>query len=169
MSTKENLIKVYEYALNQEQTGMSFFEASLGRMGIGAAVNAFKRLIQEEEKHILFISHIIENLKKGEDLDLNAVEEFVLEPTNYFDDRAKSEFLEQCIEGSMVPDVTVFNTAWLIEKDLSEFYANAASNTEGSESEAFAMLARWEKAHEKFFKDYRDKLTAVYATMPWGG
>jgi rubrerythrin len=101
MSTQENLIKVYEYALNQEQTGMSFFNTSLNRMGIGAAVSAFKRLIQEEEKHILFISHIIENLKKGEDLDLAAVQNFVLEPTNYFDDRAKSEFLEQCIEGSM--------------------------------------------------------------------
>ncbi len=46
MSTTQNLIKVYEYALNQEQTGMSFFQTSLQRMGIGAAVSAFKRLIQ---------------------------------------------------------------------------------------------------------------------------
>ena len=169
MSTKENLIKVYEYALNQEQTGMSFFQTSLERMGIGAAVNAFKQLIKEEEKHILFISRILDNLKQGEDLDLAEVQEFVLEPTDYFNDRAKSEFLEQCVIGSMVPDVTVFNTAWLIEKDLSEFYANAARNTDGSESEAFAMLARWEKAHENFFKEYRDKISDSYASMPWGG
>jgi len=169
MSTKENLIKVYEYALNQEQTGMSFFQTSLEGMGIGAAVSAFKRLIQEEEKHILFISNIIGNLKKGGDLDLGMVQEFVLEPTNYFDERAKSEFLEQCVVGSMVPDVTVFNTAWLIEKDLSEFYASAARSTEGPESEAFGMLARWEKAHEKFFKEYRDKISDSYASMPWGG
>jgi rubrerythrin len=169
MSTKENLIKVYEYALNQEQTGMSFFQTSLERMGIGAAVNAFKQLIKEEEKHILFISRILDNLKQGEDLDLAEVQEFVLEPTDYFSDRAKSEFLEQCVIGSMVPDVTVFNTAWLIEKDLSEFYANAARNTDGSESEAFAMLARWEKAHENFFKEYRDKISDSYASMPWGG
>jgi rubrerythrin len=169
MPTKENLIKVYEYALNQEQTGMSFFETSLERMGVGAAVNAFKRLIEEEKKHILFISHIIENLKSGEDIDLGEAQEFVLEPTNYFDERAKSEFLQQCIDGSMVPDVTVFNTAWLIEKDLSEFYENAASNTDGPASEAFGMLSRWEKAHERFFKEYRDKISAVYASMPWGG
>jgi hypothetical protein len=97
------------------------------------------------------------------------VQKFVLEPTDYFNDRAKSEFLEQCVIGSMVPDVTVFNTAWLIEKDLSEFYANAARNTDGSESEAFAMLARWEKAHENFFKEYRDKISDSYASMPWGG
>ncbi len=169
MSTHENLIKVYEYALNQEQTGMSFFETSMERMGIGAAVNAFKQLVEEEKKHILFISRIIENLKSGADVNLAKVQEFVLEPTNYFDERAKSEFLQQCLEGSMVPDVTVFNTAWLIEKDLSEFYANAANNTEGAASEAFGMLSRWEKAHEKFFKEYRDKLSAVYASMPWGG
>ena len=169
MSTKDNLIKVYEYALNQEQTGMSFFETSRERLGIGAAVSAFNRLIQEEEKHILFISHIIENLKKGEELNLAHIQEFVMEPTNYFDQRAESEFLQQCLEGSMVPDVTVFNTAWLIEKDLSEFYANAASKTEGSEGEAFAMLARWEKAHERFFREYRDKLSDMYASMPWGG
>ena len=169
MSTKENLIKVYEYALNQEQTGMSFFQTSLERMGIGAAVSAFKRLVEEEKKHILFISRIIDNLKAGGDIDIANVQEFVLEPTNYFDERAKSEFLQQCVEGSMVPDVTVFNTAWLIEKDLSEFYANAAKNTEGAASETFGMLSRWEKAHEKFFKEYRDKLSAVYAGMPWGG
>ena len=169
MPTKENLIKVYEYALNQEQTGMSFFQTSLERMGIGAAVNAFKQLIKEEEKHILFISRILDNLKQGADLDLGEVQEFVLEPSDYFNDRAKSEFLEQCVIGSMVPDVTVFNTAWLIEKDLSEFYANAARNTDGPESEAFGMLARWEKAHEKFFKEYRDKISDSYAAMPWGG
>ncbi len=169
MSTKENLIRVYEYALNQEQTGMSFFQTSLERMGIGAAVSAFKRLVEEEKKHILFISRIIDNLKAGGDIDIANVQEFVLEPTNYFDERAKSEFLQQCVEGSMVPDVTVFNTAWLIEKDLSEFYGNAAKHTEGAASETFGMLSRWEKAHEKFFKEYRDKLSAVYAGMPWGG
>jgi hypothetical protein len=31
------------------------------------------------------------------------------------------------------------------------------------------MLASWEKSHEKFFKEFRDKLTDTYAQMPWGG
>lgn len=169
MATTDNLIKIYEYALNQEQTGKSFFETSLQRMGVGAAVSAFKRLVQEEEKHIQFISGIIQNLRKGGVIDLARMQEVVLEPTNYFDQRARSEFMQQCLEGSMVPDVTVFNTAWLIEKDLSEFYENAARNTEGVASEAFGMLARWERTHERFFKEYRDKLSEVYARMPWGG
>lgn len=169
MATKEQLIKIFEYALNQEQTGMSFFEYSLQRMGVGAAVSAFKRLIQEEEKHIVFINRILSDLKQGNELEPSELKDVVLEPTNYFDERARKEFLQQCVEGSMVPDVTVFNTAWLIEKDLSEFYAKMAKQTDGKAREALSMLSSWEKGHELFFREYRDKLSDVYAHMPWGG
>ena len=97
------------------------------------------------------------------------LKEVVMEPTNYFDERARKEFLEQCVEGSMIPDVTVFSTAWLIEKDLSEFYEKMADQTEGRARDALRMLSSWEKGHEKFFREYRDKLSDVYAHMPWGG
>jgi len=167
--SNENLIKIFEYALNQEETGKAFFEHSLERMGIGAAISAFKRLIEEEERHILFISQILKDLKTGKEIKPAEIREMALEPTNYFDERAKSEFLEQCVEGSMVPDVTVFNTAWLIEKDLSDFYANMAQQTEGKAKEALVMLSNWEKEHERFFREYRDKLSETYSKMPWGG
>jgi rubrerythrin len=169
MDQQKKLIKIFEYALNQEHTGKSFFEASIQRMGIGAAVSAFKRLIKEEEKHIEYINGILKSLRKGSDIELSSLEALNLKPTNYFDERANSEFLEQCIEGSMVPDVTVFNTAWLIEKDLSEFYASMASQTEGEAKQALLRLSLWEKGHEKFFREYRDKLNEVYGKMPWGG
>lgn len=169
MAPDSNLIRVFEYALNQEETGKSFFQHSLQRMGIGAAVSAFKRLIEEEEMHIEFISAILKDLRKGSKIELSTIKNVDLEPTNYFDERARSEFLQQCIEGSMVPDVTVFNTAWLIEKDLSEFYENMSSKTEGTSKNAFLMLAKWETNHQKFFKDFRDKLSDVYSKMPWGG
>jgi len=169
MLKNEQLIKIFEYALNQEETGKAFFEHSLQRMGMGAAMSAFKRLIEEEQRHIEFINQILKDLKEGEEINPSEIREMVLEPTDYFDARAKSEFLQQCIEGSMVPDVTVFNTAWLIERDLSEFYANMAKNTEGKAKEAFTMLSEWEKAHEEFFREYRDKLSETYAKMPWGG
>ena len=169
MEQSEKLIKIFNYALSQEETGKSFFQVSLQRMSIGAAVSAFKRLIEEEKKHIQFINGILKNLQGESEMDLDQIKEVALEPTNYFDDRAKSEFLEQCVEGSMVPDVTVFNTAWLIEKDLSEFYEQMANQTEGKVKEALFMLSQWEKGHEKFFREYRDKLSEVYSKMPWGG
>jgi len=165
----KTLIKIFEYALNQEETGKSFFQVSVKRMGVGAAVDAFKRLIKEEESHIRFINGILEELRKGDKLNIEAMKDVVLPPTNYFDQRAKQEFLDQCIEGSMVPDITVFNTAWLIEKDLSDFYKSMADKARGDAKEALLMLSRWEKGHEQFFKEYRDKLQEVYSKMPWGG
>ncbi len=169
MSNQADVKKIFEYALNQEQTGMAFFQSSLDRMGVGAAVSAFKRLVEEERQHIAFITRILRDLEQGDDINLEGARDPGLEHTNFFDERAESEFLDQCVEGSMVPDVTVFNTAWLIEKDLSEYYANMAEQTEGPAKEALQMLAEWEKRHEEFFREYRDKLNEVYANMPWGG
>lgn len=165
----QKLIKVFEYALNQEKTGMSFFDTSLQRLGIGAAVTAFKQIIEEEKSHIRLIEAILSNLRDEGEVDVSQIEGLVLPPTHYFDDRSRSEFLEQCVYESMIPDVTVFNTAWLIEKDLSEFYEGMAEKVKGPPSEALKSLASWEKAHEKFFREYRDKLTETYSKMPWGG
>lgn len=169
MAADPNLVKIFQYALNQEKTGLSFFRNSIDRLGIGAAVTAFQRLVAEEENHVAFITSVLEDLEQDRDIDVDQAQSVVLRPTDYFDARAKSEFLDQCILGSMVPDVTVFNTAWLIEKDISDFYAAMAQKTEGRAREALAMLAQWEKEHERFFREYRDKLAEVYARMPWGG
>lgn len=169
MSSSDSLIKIFEYALLQEETGKSFFQISLQRMGIGAAVSAFKKLIEEEERHILLIRRILDDLKQGGQIKSLNQKDFKLEPTNFFDERARTEFLQQCLEGSMIPEVTVFNTAWLIEKDLSEFYERMANQTEGKAKEAFDMLSAWEKEHEKFFREYRDRFSEIYSKMPWGG
>lgn len=169
-ANKDNLIKIFEYALNQEKTGMSFFTTSLNRLGTGAAVSAFKVLIEEEKKHIKFISDIINDLKSKGEIDKKHVENIVMAESDYFNQRAQSELLEQSIEGSMIPDVTVFNTAWLIEKDLSEFYGRMANMvTDQKAKEALKMLSDWEKSHELYFKQFRDKLTDEYSKMPWGG
>ena len=169
MTTNQNLIKIFEYALNQEETGKSFFETSLQRMGWGAAVTAFKHLIREEEQHIRFIRNILERLKLGDAAQLPSGKDFEPEKTEFFDMPGKGDAIQQMMYESMVPDVTVFSIAWLIEKDLSEYYERMAKKTEGQAKEALTMLAEWEKSHERFFREYREKLTEIYAKMPWGG
>lgn len=169
MADTEGLIRIFEYALHQEETGKSFFETSLRRLGWGAALSAFTRLIQEEDKHILFINNILERLRQGDtggDI-IGKVED--LPATDYFDERARKEFLDQMLIETMIPDVTVFNVAWLIEKDLSEFYERMANQVQGSASEALQTLSDWERRHERFFREYRDKLLEEYSKMPWGG
>jgi rubrerythrin len=169
MATNQNLIKIFEYALNQEETGKTFFQTSLQRMGSGVAAGAFTQLIEEEEHHILFIKKILEDLKLGSSDQLQIKKEFAPRTTSFFDEQARSEFLQHWLYESMVPDVTVFSMAWLIEKDLSEFYEKMADQTKGKAREALTMLAQWERGHERFFKEYRDKLTEVYSKMPWAG
>jgi rubrerythrin len=169
MASRADLIKIYEFALNQEYTGKDFFQSSVDRMGIGAAISAFRQLIKEEDKHIEFINRILENLRSGVEVDIPSSVDIEPQIQNFFDERAKSEFLQSAMQESMVPDVTVFNTAWLIEKDLSDYYSKMAGLTEGKASKALAMLADWEKKHEQFFREYRDELSKTYANMPWGG
>lgn len=169
MDQNEQLIKIFEFALGQEYTGKGFFETSIERMGIGAAVTAFKSLVKEEEKHIRLITRILKSLREKGEMELPEKRELTLEKTDYFNRRSKSEFLAECLEGSMVPEVTIFNTAWLIEKDLSEFYERMAGQTTGKAKRALTFLARWERGHERFFRTYRDRFSEAYSKMAWGG
>ncbi|SFN04426.1 ferritin family protein [Thermodesulforhabdus norvegica] len=169
MQNLDRLINVYEFALNQEYTGKAFFETALSRLSVGAAVDAFKKLIQEEEKHIRFISSILERLREGKELRVEELREVVGEVPNYFVDRATKERLDSTVLDSMIPDVTVFNTAWLIEKDLSDFYRRMAERSDGEVRGAFRLLSEWEKVHEEFFREYRDRLQKMYEGLPWGG
>ena len=31
------------------------------------------------------------------------------------------------------------------------------------------MSSNWEKKHQKFFREYRDRFQDIYSKMPWGG
>ena len=170
METREKLLKIFRYALNQEKTGLSFFQTSLDRLETAAAVTAFKKLIDEEKKHILFIGNLINDLEEGGEVRADSLQSVAIPPSDFFDERAKSDFLEQCMQRSEFPDVTVFNTALLIERDLHQFYGNMAEMIEESmPRNAFKMLADWEKGHERFFQKIRDELMKEYEAMPWNG
>ena len=79
-------------------------------------------MIKEEEHHIVFIKEILDTLKRGSLNQLQISKNHEIETTNFFDERAKSEFLQERLYESMVPDITVFSIPWLIDKDLRESY-----------------------------------------------
>ncbi len=158
--------KIYEYALQREREGKRFFEENAGRVS-HAAASAFRRLAEEEQKHIEFIQGLLDALEAGRSPAEAAPPE--LEGKDFFGQRAASEMLDQTMLEAMVPDLPVLRMAYLIERDFAEFYEMAASKAEGEAKQALQMLAEWERGHEALFKRLHDEAFEAYAQMPWGG
>ncbi len=158
--------KVYMYALQREHEGKRFFEQNAARLSHAAAVGAFERLVEEEQKHIEFIEGLLDDLGAGK---TGVAVGVGFEDEGFFSQRAAAEFLEQTVLEAMVPDLPVLRTAYLIEHDLADFYARAASEAEGDAKAALEMLAQWERGHEAFFKRIHDEAFEEYVQMPWGG
>lgn len=159
-----NVQKIYEYALQREKEGYQFFKSSADKANHATVKGVFEKLADEELKHIEYINGIL----AGSD-DEVAKTAAVLEDDDWFAGKAKEEMLDQALIESMIPDVAVLRTAFLIEKDLAEFYSNAAENSSGKAKESLSLLAKWEKGHEAFFRQLHDKIFKEYTQMPWGG
>lgn len=156
--------KVYEYALQREYEGKRFFEQNAERLSHANAVDAFKRLAGEEQKHIEFIQRQIAALDEGA-----AEGQAEMPEPGFFSQRAASESLDQTVLEAMVPDLPVLRMAYLIERDFAEFYEMAARRVEGDARQVFLMLADWERNHERLFRRMHDQAFEQYAQMPWGG
>jgi rubrerythrin len=133
-----------------------------------AAAGIFERLAEEEQKHIEFIERLLGSLE-AEAEAVQPSELGSLEEDDRFSSRADREMLDQSVIESMVPDVAVLRTAYLIERDFAEFYESSAAKAEGEAQTALLALARWERGHERLFKELHDRVFEEYAGMPWGG
>ncbi len=159
-----NLQKIYEYALQREEEGYAFFKSNAEKASHAAAAEIFTKLAEEELKHIEYLKKLM--TASPEEAGSSAAP---LEDEGWFANRASDELLEQSLVESMIPDIAVLRTAYLIEHDLSEFYEMAARKSTGMAELAFSQLAQWERGHEAFFKELHDRAFQEYAEMPWGG
>jgi rubrerythrin len=163
-----NVQKIYEYALQREHEGKRFFETNAERMAHAAAAAIFRRLAEEEQRHIEFIEGLLRRLEGAPESETSGPAP-ELETGERFEARAESEMLDQTVIESMIPDVAILRMAYLIERDFAEFYEMSAQRAEGEARAALTSLARWERGHERLFKDLHDRVFAEYAGMPWGG
>jgi rubrerythrin len=161
-----NVHKIYGYALSRERQGKEFFQTNAVRMSHAAARAIFQRLAEEEDKHIQFIEGLLRALDGSASAPDMTGE---LGQVDLFAQRVGLEVLDQTVIESMIPDVAILRTAYLIERDFAEFYELAAERAEGEDRTALNALARWERGHERLFKDLHDRVFQEYAEMPWGG
>jgi len=162
-----DIVKIFQYALQREHEGKNFFEQNANRLSHASAVGVFRRLAEEEQRHINFIQAQLDALGKGHSPDISAG--LAMEQKGFFSQRAQSEMIDQTVSEAMVPDLPVLRMAYLIERDFAEFYELSASQTSGQAQEVLKMLAGWERVHEHLFKQMHDRAFEQYAEMPWGG
>jgi rubrerythrin len=163
-----DLRKILNYALEREREGYEFFSGHAKKSQHASVVGVFRQLAVEEQGHIRYIEHLLAGLSGavGQPPDLSALD---FHDASFFSERAASEMIEQTTVEAMVPDLPVLRMAFLIERDLAEFYGNLAPQAEGEARRAFERLAAWEREHERLFKTLHDKVLAEYSGMPWGG
>jgi rubrerythrin len=159
--------KIYQYALQREYEGKRFFVDNADRVHHAAAIGAFKALAGEEQKHIEFVQAQLDALQEGK--KSNAAIGAEMEVAGFFSQRFSSELLDQTTLEAMVPDLPILRMAYLIERDFTEFYSNAARQADGEARQALEILAGWEHRHEMLFKEFHDKAFEEYSRMPWGG
>lgn len=162
-----DLRKVYEYALKREVEGRDFFETHARESGHAAAQGVFRRLAAEETQHIAYVERLLADLDLGADAAVEGTSD--LQDEGFFADRAAGEMLDQSVIESMVPDVAVLRVAYLIERDIAEFYTTAAQDAQGEAQQALLRLAKWERGHEQLFEELHDRVYKEYTNMPWGG
>ncbi len=159
--------RIFEYALEREREGFKFFSENAKRFSHAAASGVFEQLAGEEAKHIEFVQSLLDSLEQPGGSRISGE---ALEKAGFFSQRASSEMLDQTVIEAMVPDLPVLRMAYLIERDLAEFYEMAANQVQDKEAhKSLLMLAKWERGHEKLFKSMHDKAFQEYAGMPWGG
>ena len=158
--------KILEYALQREYEGKAFFENNADRLSNAAARGAFIKIAKEEQRHIDFILAHLASLDANKPLTHAAPE---MDEVDILTGRAASEMIEQSVNESMVADLPVLRLAYLIERDFSEFYHQAAAKAEGEAKKTLEMLAHWEAGHERLFKRLHDEAFEKYTDMPWGG
>lgn len=159
--------KILEYALEREREGCAFFSNHAASAKHAAVAGVFRKLAAEEKAHIHYVEALIANLAGGgAPAEAPAFDD---QQRSFFSDRAASEMIEQTTVEAMVPDLPVLRMAFLIERDLAEFYAGCAPQATGATRDALEKLAAWEREHETLFKSLHDRAFAEYADMPWGG
>jgi rubrerythrin len=160
-----NTRRIFEYALQREREGHRFFSEKAAAAGHAAVASIFTRLAEEEKTHIAFIEGILARLDQASGSAAPVQDS----DQSFFSARAASELIEQTTAEAMVPDLPVLRMAWLIERDLADFYRKTAAQVEGEARDSLEMLARWEEGHESLFRTLHDRVFAEYAGMPWGG
>lgn len=161
--------QIMRYAMQMELDGHNFFKEKAETFENPTTKALFLQLAEVEMEHYNFIKIQLENYLETNTIDVDS-EMFHRDEESIFKNREKSEHLDETLQESDIPDLTVLRMAYLIERDYKEFYTKAAEKAEDENvKKLFEKLAKWEAGHEKIFKKEYNRRMEEYMNLPWGG
>ena len=160
--------QIFRYAMQMELDGHNFYKEKASSLNNPTSFKMFMDLAEVEMEHYKYIERQLNNYIEKNSLDINL--DIESKEGSIFESREESEHIEETLNESDIPDLTILRMAYLIERDYKEFYQNAATNIEDLEvKKIFEKLAKWEEGHETIFKAEYDKRMREYINLPWGG
>lgn len=158
-----DLRSIYDYTLRREYEGYEFLLQNAARMQNASAANLLRALAAEEEAHIKHVKALMAALEDATQ-EAPALD---LEAEGAFAQRTGAELLDAGVLASMMPDVAVLRLAYLIERDMADYYEAMARRLDGQARETFARLAEWERQHAELFGRLHDTLFREYTGLDW--
>lgn len=164
----KNYEQIIRYAMQMELDGYNFFNDNSKKFNNPTSEALFLKLAEAEMEHYRYLENQLNHYIKNDSFDSSP--EVMDREENIFESREESEHINETLQESDIPDITILRMAYLIERDYKEFYTNAAENAKDENIKAiFNKLASWEAGHEKLFKHEYDRRMKEYMTLPWGG
>ncbi len=144
-----NTTDILKLAYTMELQGQDFYQSKINSVGSPRLKRTFEYLSEMEKEHADYIQQQIENITQGK-----SVEKLPDTEEDMFNKVFNNEEVDEGKLDSDFGDYTIIRMAYLIEKDFTEYYDNAAKNHEGELKDMFNTLKKWEQGHTDMMKEH---------------
>jgi rubrerythrin len=148
-----NTTDILKLAYTMELQGQEFYKSKIESVGSPRLKRTFEYLSEMEKEHAEYIQKQIDNITKGK-----PVEKLPDTEEDMFNKVFKQEGMEEGKLDTDLGDYSIIRMAYLIEKDFTEYYNNAAKNHEGELKDMFNTLKKWEQGHTDMMREHMSNL-----------
>ncbi|HKJ63950.1 MAG TPA: ferritin family protein [Desulfopila sp.] len=147
--------KVLKTALEFEKKICDVYRSAESTVDDARGKSIFRELASDEQSHIDFLENSLELLQKGGKIDPDQLQTTIPDAEAL---RQKAEKMKTKVPEKMLGDVkTIFNSALKMEIETSDFYREAAAQTEGDIRRVMEKFLEIEERHTavvRFELDY---------------
>lgn len=150
MSNKE--LEVIKEAIVNENEGYQVYTMAADRIEEEEISKSFKKLADEELKHIDWLKELYESFEDGGELNFSVDEMKPPEKPRIF----KWEKIEK---ENLSFSLSVFGVGVKMEKEAIDYYKNAVENTDSEKAKKlYNRIIEWEYQHLNFFQEQYEML-----------